>query len=651
MTTILFIEDWLLPDWGPKSADDLYGVSRWGAGYFNVMDNGEVGVFSASEGDNRCRTSLFDIVNRLQERNIAPPFLLRFNNILEHQVSRLNRAFAKAIESQGYGNHYQGVFPIKVNQQRHVIEKLLEVGSPWHYGLEVGSKPELIAALASMAKHQPEERLIVCSGYKDAEFIDLCLTATQLGIRCFIVIETPQELNLVLERSAKMGVDPFLGVRSKISTKMSGHWNETSGDRSVFGLTASQVVHCIDQLKAADKLHCMQLLHFHLGSQIPDIRDIRNGASEALQVYVSLYREGAPMGYLNMGGGMAVDYSGLRSNTEHSMNYGMDEYAADIVETVKAVLDEHQVPHPVLVSETGRATVAYSSVLVFNILDTMQFSSVHLPERAQSDEHEMIANLWHTLEHINAQRLQEMVNDAAYYREELLKQFTQGQVSLRLRADGDQLFYAVLIKAEKLMADMPYVPEDLKQYRALLADVYYGNFSLFQSLPDAWAIDQLFPVMPIHRLAEEPKRRAVISDITCDCDGKIDQFIDHYDIAGSLAVHDIKPDEDYFIGAFLVGGYQETLGSLHNLFGDTNMVSVDIRADGSFKLNQELDGDSIADVLSYTEYDPRQLLEQFRSYVESRIDSGHIAANQRRKIIRSFQDSMSGYTYYETEIN
>ncbi len=638
-----------MPDWTTTTADERYGVSRWGADYFSVMDNGELGVFSASSGESRCSTSLFDMVKRLQERNIAPPFLLRFNNILEHQVRLLNEAFANAIESQQYGNRYQGVFPIKVNQQRHVIEKLIEVGSPWQYGLEVGSKPELIVALASLAQHQPEERLIVCSGYKDAEFIDLCLTATQLGIRCFIVIETPQELTLILERSAKAGVDPFLGVRSKISTEMSGHWNETSGDRSVFGLTASQVVRCVDQLKAAGKLHCLQLLHFHLGSQIPDIRDIRNGVSEALQVYVSLFQEGAPMGTLNMGGGMAVDYSGLRSSTEHSMNYGLDEYAADVVEAVKATLDEQEVPHPVLVSETGRAIVAYSSVLVFNILDTMEFSTVDLPARDAHDGNEVIANLWHAVDNTSEQRLQETVNDAAYYREELLKQFSQGHISLRLRADGDQLFYAVLAKAEKIMADMPYVPDDLKKYRALLADVYYGNFSLFQSLPDAWAIDQLFPVMPIHRLDEEPQRRAVISDITCDCDGKIDQFIDGYDISGTLPVHNIRPEEDYFIGAFLVGGYQETLGSLHNLFGDTNMVSVDIRGDGSFKLNQELDGDSIADVLSYTEYDPRQLLEQFRSFVESRIDSGHIAANQRRKIIRNFQDSMSGYTYYETE--
>jgi len=638
-----------LPEWSTKTADERYGVSRWGAGYYTVLENGEIGVCPPANSDENISTSLFDIVKRLQERNIAPPFLLRFNNILDRQVSRLNRAFGKAIESQGYNNRYQGVFPIKVNQQRHVIEKLLEVGTPWQYGLEVGSKPELIVALASLSQHEPTERLIVCSGYKDAEFIDLCLTATQLGIRCFIVIETPQELTLILERSEKMGVDPLLGVRSKISTKMSGHWNETSGDRSVFGLTAAQTVRCVDQLKAVDKLSCLQLLHFHLGSQIPDIRDIRTGISEALQVYVSLVQEGAAMGHLDMGGGMAVDYSGLRSSTEHSMNYGLDEYAADVVEAVRATLDEHEVPHPVLISETGRATVAYSSVLVFDILDTMEFSSVDLPKRHQDDEHEMISNLWHTLENIDVQRLQEMVNDAAYYREELLKQFTQSQVSLRLRADGDQLFYAVLAEAEKIMNSMPYVPEDLKKYRALLADVYYGNFSLFQSLPDSWAIDQLFPVMPIHRLDEEPKRRAVISDITCDCDGKIDQFIDHYDISGDLAVHDVKPDEDYFIGAFLVGGYQETLGSLHNLFGDTNMVSVDIRGDGSFKLNQELDGDSIADVLSYTEYDPRQLLEQFRSFVESRIDSGHIAANQRRKIIRNFQESMNGYTYYETE--
>ncbi len=637
-----------MSDWTTDTADERYGVSRWGTDYFTVMDNGEVGVLSTALGETTT-TSLFDIVKRLQERNIAPPFLLRFNAILEHQVSRLNCAFEKAIQSQGYGHRYQGVFPIKVNQQRHVIEKLLEVGTPWQYGLEVGSKPELIVALASLTQHQADERLIICSGYKDAEFIDLCLTATQLGIRCFIVIETPQELKLVLERSERSGVDPVLGIRSKISAEMSGHWNETSGDRSVFGLTASQIVRCVDQLKAAQKLDCLQLLHFHLGSQIPDIRDIRNGVSEALQVYVSLFREGAPMGCLNMGGGMAVDYSGLRSSTEHSMNYGLEEYAADVVEAVKATLDDCNVPHPLLISETGRATVAYSSVLVFNILDTMEFSSVDLPARAGAQDNEIIANLWHALDNINAQRLQEMVNDAAYYREELLKQFSQGQISLRLRADGDQLFYAVLAEAEKIMADMPYVPEDLKKYSALLADVYYGNFSLFQSLPDSWAIDQLFPVMPIHRLDEEPKRRAVISDITCDCDGKIDQFIDGYDVAGTLPVHDIRTDEDYFIGAFLVGGYQETLGSLHNLFGDTNMVSVDIRADGSFKLNQELDGDSIADVLSYTEYDPRQLLEQFRSYVESRIDSGHIAANQRRKIIKTFQESMSGYTYYETE--
>ncbi len=627
--------------WSVEQSAELYGINRWSNDYFGLNSQGQVTAKTLNAS-----VPLMDIIEGMTDRGLDMPVLLRIENILDAQLFRLNEAFRSAIDSANYHNHYRGVFPIKVNQQAQVVEEVAAFGARYQHGFEVGSKPEMIAALSTL---EEPGSLIICNGYKDTEFVELGLYATQLGFNCIFVIETPTELPIIIERSNALGIEPCIGVRVKMTTQVSGHWNTTSGDRSVFGLSTTQLIDVVDTLKAHDMLHCLQLLHCHLGSQIPNIRDIRSGVVEACRYFADLSNEGAALHYIDLGGGLAVDYTGANTSDEQSRNYSLEEYCVDIVETLKSTLDSYGIAHPTIITESGRATVAYSSVLLFNILDVNHFEPINLPE-ASEDEHEQLRLMRNILGYLKPNRLQECFNDAHFHRQEIRELFKRGQLDLRTRSIGENLFLDILHKIADMLDQLDRIPAELENLKTSLADIYYGNFSLFQSLPDIWAIDQLFPIMPIHRLNEEPSRQAVLADITCDCDGKIDRFIDPIDGESStLALHDLKADEEYYLGVFLVGAYQETLGDLHNLFGDTNVVSVRLNRDGSYDFVKEIHGDTIADVLSYVEYNPKAMQLNYRNTAERAVKEGRITAKERQKMIKAFNDSLQGYTYYEKE--
>jgi arginine decarboxylase len=612
-------------------------------GYFDVAADGKA-LVTVNFGERQVCVPILDIIEGIKARDLGMPVVLRIENLLDDRIRALNEAFAQAIEQTGYGNHYRGVFPIKVNQQCHVIEEIADYGSRFHHGFEAGSKAELIIALSQLRDH---DSLIVCNGYKDAEFIDLGLYARKMGIACFFVLETLSELSIILERSAALGIDPLIGVRIKSSVVVEGHWNADSGDRSIFGLSTRALLSVVETLKAAGKLHCLQLLHCHLGSQLPNIRNVRNGIQEACRFYSGLIEEGAPMGYLDLGGGLAVDYEGSRTNSTHSMNYQLAEYCTNIVEIIRESLDPMGVEHPVIVSESGRATVAYSSMLLFNILDVRDHIPGPVPAQLHQDELEVLHHMVGVLELVSETTFQQCYNDSLYYRDEVRDMFRRGLATLRDRALAENINLAVLERIARLLPMVDFVPPELENLSELLSDIYYGNFSLFQSLPDIWAIDQIFPVMPIHRLDQRPDREAIIADMTCDCDGKIDRFAFPGGQRNTLPLHTKLPDEEYYLGVFLVGAYQETLGDLHNLFGDTNVVSVHIKEDGSFDFAREFHGDSIADVLQYVEYDPRTIQEQFRKVAEKAVREGKISVEVRQQILKAFRESLQGYTYFE----
>ena len=628
------------PQWDTEQAAELYGVRRWGNDYFDLNEAGQVTAKTLHTA-----VPLMDIVRGMEERDLRMPVLLRIENILDAQVFRLNETFADAIKKVGYKNRYRGVYPIKVNQQAQVVEEIAAFGARYQHGFEVGSKPEMIAALATLSE---PDSLIICNGYKDQEFIELGLQATRLGFRCFFVIETPTELPIIIERSNAMGVKPSIGVRIKNTSNVSGHWNSTSGDRSIFGLNSTQLIEVVDSLKASNMLDCLELLHCHLGSQIPNIRDIRGGVVEACRYFADLVKEGAPLSHIDLGGGLAVDYNGYCSNHDQSRNYSLEEYCIDVVEAIQETMDEYSIPHPTIVTESGRATVAYSSVLLFNILDTTEFgpSSLALPSEG---EHTLITNMREIEKVLRPQRLQECYNDAHFYRNEIRELFKRGQIDLRSRAVAENVFLDIMHRIVAEVEVLARIPPELEDLKSSLADIYYGNFSLFQSLPDMWAIDQQFPIMPIHRLDERPTREAILADITCDCDGKINKFIGKYESQPTLPLHPLIDGEEYYIGVFLVGAYQETLGDLHNLFGDTNVVSVRLNADSSFEFVKEIHGDTIEDVLSYVEYSPEKIRRRLRNTAEQAVQQGRISARERQSIINTFNAIMHGYTYYEKE--
>ncbi|MDX9870946.1 MAG: biosynthetic arginine decarboxylase [Clostridia bacterium] len=633
----------VLDRWNREKSEELYGIKNWGSNYFAISDKGEVLVNPYKDNPDSA-ISLMEIISGVQDRGLDMPVLLRFENILDSQISFLNNTFRESMAKLGYRGEYRGVYPIKVNQQQQVIEEVAKFGQRYHHGLEIGSKAEMIAALSLM---KDKEACLICNGYKDEEFIDLGLYAIKMGFKCFFVIEIPCELDLLMERSQALGIKPNIGIRIKLASRVGGHWMESSGDRSIFGLNVSQLIDMVDKLKQTNMLDCLKLLHYHLGSQIPNIRDIRSAVLEAARVYAELVKEGAPMGYLDLGGGLAVDYDGSNTNFVNSRNYTVEEYCTDLIEAVMTTLDPLELPHPVIVTESGRAIVAYYSILLFNILDVQRFEEEKLPDKLREDTSEQIQNLFDVYKSISLKNIQECYNDALYYRDEIRDLFKHGRISLRERSFSEKIFWNIIHRIAKEKQKLKHAPPDLEDIESAVADIYYGNISVFQSLPDSWAIDQLFPIMPVHRLLELPKRNAIIADITCDCDGKIDRFIDLHDVRNTLPLHEMKNGDAYYLGAFLVGAYQETLGDLHNLFGDTNVVSVRVHTEGGYELVREIHGDSVADVLSYVEFDPKDMLVRFRETAEEAIREGRISAKERQEIMKAFDNGLRGYTYYE----
>lgn len=628
--------------WDIQQARDLYGIHRWGNGYFDIDENGEVAV-NLRDGEKSVSVSLSQVIDGLKERGLAMPQLLRFRDLLDRRIEHLNDSFNSAINATSYEGNYRGVYPIKVNQQQQVIEEITDFGKKYHYGLEAGSKPELIAALAYM---HDTEAYIVCNGYKDDEFIDLALHATQMGMQVIIVVEMPGELPAIISRAEALDIRPKLGVRFRLSTKSEGHWAESGGDRSVFGLNTPQLMDAVDLLKEKGYLDCLSLFHYHQGSQLPNIRVIREAATEAVRVYVNLVKEGAPMGILDMGGGLAVDYDGSQQNADSSCNYSVEEYARDLIEIIQQHCDMAEVAHPDIITESGRAVVAYYSVLVFNILDVTHFECPDAPDAPEAEAHEMLHNLWSIKDRIDNKNLLECFNDALFYRDQVRALFCHGVVNLRERSLAEKIYWHVCTRIAIACRELKHIPDDLQNLDSNLIDFYYANFSLFQSLPDSWAIGQTFPTMPLHKLDKEPKNRAILADITCDCDGKMDKFIDRDGTRSYLPVHERKPGEEYNIGTFLVGAYQETLGDLHNLLGDTHVVSVGIE-NGELSFTNEVEGDSVADVLSYVEYEPKDLEKRFRAFAEKAVRAGKISASERKKIMDAYREGLHGYTYYE----
>lgn len=630
--------------WDIEDSAELYGIRNWGAGYFDINQQGEVVIkpFGLKGGP---EVSVPEIIQQIKERGYDMPVLLRIENILDSQIALLHHSFHDAITALGYKGEYRGVFPIKVNQQQQVVEEIADFGKSFHHGMEVGSKAELIAAVSQI---KSRKACLICNGYKDEEFIDLGLHAMRLGYNCIFVLEMPGELDTILERAQILKVKPQIGVRVKLSTKATtGHWAESGGERSSFGLTSAQIIDVVDTLKNAEMLDCLKLLHYHLGSQIPNIRDIRTAVMEAARIYAGLVQEGAAMGYIDLGGGLAVDYDGSHTNYVSSRNYSLSEYCTDVVESVMTIMDEQNIPHPHIVTESGRATVAYYSILLFNILDVSLIEVGSLPETLPEDTPDSILNLKEALENVNPRSLQECYNDAMYYYDEIRQHFITGRVTLRERTLAERYYWAIMRSIAEEKEKLKSVPKELHDIDSKLADIYYCNFSVFQSLPDSWAIDQVFPIMPVHRLNQYPERRGILSDMTCDSDGRIDNFIDMQGMKNTLELHPMENGDEYYLGAFLVGAYQETLGDLHNLLGDTNVVSIRVMEDGTYEFVREISGDSVSDILAYVEYDPRRIMENIRHNAERAVRNKTITPAERYSIMQAFENGMRGYTYFE----
>lgn len=629
--------------WSSEDAVQLYGVRNWGDGYFDIRDDGDV-VVRLPHARRDVLISLPELVGGLRERGLDLPVVLRFSDILSSRISRLYASFKKAIEEAGYTGQYRGVYPIKVNQQQKIIEEISEFGRPFLHGFETGSKAELIAA---MAYADAPDSLIICNGYKDEEFVDLALYAQKIGLHTILVLEMPGELPLLLERAERLGIRPMLGVRAKLAARAGGRWDGSCGDRSKFGLNASQIIDVVDQLRQHGMLDCLQMLHYHLGSQVSDIGRLRTGVVEACRFYAELVREGAPMGFLDVGGGLAVDYDGSHTTSGSSRNYTTNEYAADIVEAVMSATDAASIPHPTIVSESGRATVAHHSVLLFNILEVSGFEPKSIPDAMPAGTSEVLHNLLDVRGNLERRNIQESYHDVVYYRDELRTLFLHGLVPLRERAMGETISRHIIESLADKVRHLDNVPDEMEELSASHADIYYGNFSVFQSLPDSWAIEQRFPVMPVHRLNERPGRLGILADITCDSDGKIDTFVESLAPNQALPLHEVREGEDYYLGVFLVGAYQETLGDLHNLFGDTNVVHVRVGEDGDIEYAKEIEGDTVAEVLSYVEYDPREMLSRVRTVAERAVRNGRISPKERREIVSAYEAGMRGYTYFE----
>jgi len=628
--------------WTTEDSAALYNVPGWSSGYFRINDAGHVEV--TPSGPDGPSVDLYDLVLDLQRRGLGMPLLMRFSDILHSRVKTLVGCFDNAIREYGYRGRYRGVYPIKVNQQHQVVEELVEFGRPYGLGLEAGSKPELLAALALL---DHPDALLVLNGYKDVDYVETALLSQKLGRYPIVVIDRDREFELLLQVARRLGIRPHIGVRAKLTTRGAGKWMESTGDRSKFGLTATELVLLVDKLREAQMLDCLELLHFHIGSQISAVRAIKDAMKEACRIYVELAKAGAGLKFLDVGGGLGVDYDGSSTNWPSSANYTMQEYANDVVATVQEACETAEVPPPDILSESGRALVAHHSVLVFNILDVNEVLAGQSPPPVEEDEHPVIHQLVDTWRSVSRKNFQEAYHDALQLKEEATSLFNVGLLDLRGRARVEQLFLGCCEAILKIIRELDYVPDDLEGLEKGLADTYYGNFSVFQSAPDHWAVKQLFPTMPLHRLNERPSRRGVIADLTCDSDGKMDQFIELRDVKNCLELHPFN-GEPYYIGVFLVGAYQEILGDLHNLFGDTNAVHIALDETG-YRIAHVVEGDSVTEVLGYVQYQRQYLVQRVRQANEDALRRGLLTFEESALLMRRFEEGLSGYTYLEKE--
>lgn len=624
--------------WDVEQSSELYGVPNWGAGYFSIAPNGQVCVHP--HGEEGPSLDLYELAQDLRGRGLPTPVLLRFSDILHAQVRKLAGCFQTAIDDYGYEGRYRGVYPIKVNQQAQVVAELAAFGESVDMGLEVGSKPELLVGLAMLDN---PNALLVCNGYKDRNYIETALLAQQLGRYPVIVIDRPNELDLVVKVSSELGIRPHLGVRARLSARGEGKWVESSGDRSKFGLSSSEIVAAVHRLRSEAMLDCLEMLHFHIGSQITAIRAHKDSLREAGRIFVGLHELGARPKMLDVGGGLSVDYDGSQTNFHSSMNYSNQEYASDVIAAIQEACNDRSVPHPDIITESGRALTSHASVLIFDVLDVDRVESRSKPAPPGPEEHRVVQELHELDRNVSIENALESYHDAVQLKEEASSLFALGYLNLAIRARTEELYWSCCRKILDRVREMDYVPEDLEGLERMLADTYYGNFSVFQSLPDSWTMDQLFPIMPIHRLDEYPSRRGIFADLTCDSDGKVDQFIDLRDVRKVLELH--APDgRPYLIGAFLVGAYQETLGEVHNLFGDTHAVHVHLDA-GGYSVEHQVEGDTVQEVLSYLQYERRDLLERVRRSVEKALRRGAITLEESRMLRSRYEQGLSSYTY------
>jgi arginine decarboxylase len=635
--------------WRIEDSLDLYNVAAWGKGYFSINDAGHVVVRPDTTEEREI--DLLEVVEGLQARDLSTPVVVRFSDILAHRLKRMHDAFASAITENDYRNRYAAVFPIKVNQQRLVVEEVYRYGREYGFGLEVGSKPELLAVMA-MTENAPE-RLIVCNGFKDDSYIEAVTLATKLGRTIIPVVENFDELGLILKHAAAYQVRPRIGVRVKLFSEGSGRWSASAGEKSKFGLFITEILEMFNVLKAHDMLDCLQLVHCHPGSQLQDIRRIKDAINELAHVYAELKLMGAGLQYIDVGGGLGVDYDGSGTNFSSSMNYTLNEYASDVVYRIASVCNARDIPHPMIVSESGRAVAAYHSVLVFDALGSSALDKFRVTgyeaEDYSGDEElpQPVQDLFEAYRAVSERRLVECYHDALTAREQVLQMFNLGLLSLEFRGLAERLYWATCAKIRDYCRKLERLPEELDDLESILSDTYFCNFSVFQSLPDSWAIDQLFPILPVHRLDERPTRTAVLADITCDSDGKIDHFVSMRDVKRTLELHELKSGEKYYLAVFLVGAYQETLGDLHNLFGDTHVVHVRLHDEGGWWIEEIVKGDTANKVLEYMEYDVAELYPALARDCERAIRDGRMTIAESQALKRFYESELDGYAYLE----
>ncbi len=637
--------------WTIDDSADLYNLRGWAKGFFDINQKGHVVVRPTREVGREI--DLLEVVQGLRERGLRTPALLHFSDLLRTRMTDMHDAFAAAIRDNGYKGSYNAVYPIKVNQQRRVVHDVREFGMPLGFGIEVGSKPELLAVMG-LTSDSPDS-LIICNGFKEERYIEFTMLAAKLGRRIIPVIENLTELRLIVKYAEMLEIRPRIGVRVNLSTQGAGRWRHSSGIKAKFGLSTNEVLEAVEFLGTKGMKDCLQLLHCHMGSQIHDIRQVNSGVNELARIYTELAKMGCSMQYLDVGGGLGIDYDGSQTNFEFSTNYTLAEYASNVVYKVMSVCDEEGVAHPTIVTESGRAMVAQQSVLIFDVLGANRVDRFKAPASlegiplADGEVPRPIVDLFEAYNAVSERRLLECYHDSLQARDEAMNLFSVGYLSLEHRAIVERLFWATCAKIRDKAREMPAIPEELEDLEDATSDTYFCNLSIFQSLPDIWAINQLFPILPIHRLTERPTRKATIADITCDSDGKIDRFVDNHDVKKCVEVHAIEDGDQYYLGAFLVGAYQETLGDLHNLFGDTHVAHIRLDDNGNWWIDETVEGDSVREVLSYVQYDVNRLSQAIRHECERAVRDRHMSVAESNTLVRAYESGLAGYTYLETE--